>query len=380
MFEIVKDFPNPMVFLETKPCISLYQTTHRNSPDKKQDPIVFKNLLQVIEQELERIYNLTETTTLMQPFYDLKEDASFWNNTLDGIAVLANPEKCIVYKLSRSMPNLAVVADDFHITPLIRAFQSSEQYLLLGLGGNEFSLYQGNRYEIKPIELPAGTPTTMNEILGASLSEPFLGQRSSQAGGSSVFYGRGGKSEENEKDLEKFFRYIDKFVLENYSKSMKLPLVLVSLTEYQSEFKALSNNPYLMKEGIETSPDALNKEQLRESAWNIVLSSFLAKTKILVEAFQAAQASGKGSDFPEDIADAVFLKKVKSLMVEDGKTIPGKFDETTGKLKFGVSDQAGYGNVLDALIKNVLQDKGEVVVLPNERMPAISGVAALFRY
>ncbi len=380
MFEIVKDFPNPMMFLAAKPCISLYQTTHRNSPDKKQDPIVFKNLIQTIEQELERKYNLTETTALMQPFYDLKEDAAFWNNSLDGIAVLANPEKCIVYSLSRTMPNLAVVANDFHIMPLIRAFQSSDQYLLLGLGGSEFSLYQGNRYEIKPLELPAATPTTMNEILGATLSEPSLGQRSSQAGGSSVFYGHGGKNDENEKDLEKFFRYIDKFVLENYSKTMKLPLVLVSLTEYQGEFKALSNNPYLMKEGIEVSPDALNKEQLREGAWNIVLSSYLAKTKTLVEAFQAAQASGKGSDFPEDIADAVYLKKVKKLIVEDGKVILGKFDETTGKLKFGTSDQAGYGNVLDALIKNILQDKGEVVVLPKEKMPGISGIAALFRY
>ncbi|MCE5195730.1 MAG: hypothetical protein LLG09_01170 [Negativicutes bacterium] len=380
MFEIVKDFPNPLMFLDAKPSVSLYQTTHRNLPDRKQDPIVFKNLIQTIEQELERKYNLTETTALLQPFYDLKEDVSFWNNSLDGIAVLANPEKCIVYSLSRTMPNLAVVADDFHIMPLIRAFQSSDQYLLLGLSGSEFSLFQGNRYEIKPLELPAAAPTTINEILGSTLSEPSLGQRSSQAGGSSVFYGHGSKNDENEKDLEKFFRYIDRFVLENYAKTMKLPLILVSLTEYQSEFKALSNNPYLMKEGIEASPDALNREQLRESAWDIVLSSYLGKTKTLVETFQTAQAGGKGSDFPEDIANAVFLKKVKQLIVEDGKVIPGKFDETTGKLKFGDSDQAGYGNVLDALIKQTLQNKGEVVVLPKERMPGISGMAAIFRY
>src|SRR5215468_3787185 len=106
------------------PCISLYQPTHRTHPDNKQDPIRFRNLAKALEESLRQKYSTRDTRPLLQPFKALAEDRDFWNHTLDGLAVLAAPGVFRFYKLHRPVPELAVVADSFHIKPLLRILQS----------------------------------------------------------------------------------------------------------------------------------------------------------------------------------------------------------------------------------------------------------------
>ena len=54
MYEIVKDFPNEFIFEEGYPCISIYQNTHRRSPDNIEDGTAFKNSLFKIEDNLKK--------------------------------------------------------------------------------------------------------------------------------------------------------------------------------------------------------------------------------------------------------------------------------------------------------------------------------------
>ena len=65
MYEIVKEFPNDIIFEEDEPCISLYQPTHRYSPENKQDPIVFKNLIREIENLLKQKYQKNDLNSIM---------------------------------------------------------------------------------------------------------------------------------------------------------------------------------------------------------------------------------------------------------------------------------------------------------------------------
>ena len=142
-----------------------------------------------------------------------------------------------------------------------------DKYQLLGLSRNEFPLYQGNRYGYQEIELKPGTPRTMIEVLGEEHTDAYQAHGlSGEAGGTGMYYGHGGKKPEIDKDTEKFFRYVDRFVLENYSKSSKLPLILVSLKEYHALFKHISHNPYLLEQGIDSSYESLETEQLTEKA------------------------------------------------------------------------------------------------------------------
>ena len=68
LFEIIKAFPNDIIYEGHVPCISLYQPTYRYSPENTQDPIVFKNLVRKIENSLKLKYQKSDIDSIMKPF------------------------------------------------------------------------------------------------------------------------------------------------------------------------------------------------------------------------------------------------------------------------------------------------------------------------
>src|SRR5215469_10419424 len=194
------------------PCLSLYQPTHRHYPQNLQDPIRFKNLVKTLEQSLRQKYPKREIRSLLQPFNDLARDREFWNHTQDGLAVLCAPDMFRIYKLQRRVPELAIVADSFHIKPLLRIVQSADRYQILGLSRGAIKLFEGNRDALDEIDLAPDVPRTIADALGDRLTEPHQTVRSlGGVAGSSIAmrHGHGGKSDEIAVDLERFFRAVD---------------------------------------------------------------------------------------------------------------------------------------------------------------------------
>ena len=381
MYKIVKDFPNDLVYKEVEPCVSLYQTTHRHGPENKGDPIVFRHLIQQIEESLAQKYKKTDVKPIMDFFSEIKDDPAFWMHTLDGMAILANQNECIVYLLDSPVENLALVAERFHIRPLIQYFQTAQTYCLLGLGSNSISLFEGNRYGMKEIELGDKIAKEIEELNGEEHADGFLTHgRYGGTDGIATFHGHGGRKDAIGKDLERFFRYVDKTVLENFSKTRKVPLILVSLEEHQGEFRKLSNNPYLVPEGVELSYEALDLDQIAKKAWEIMEPLVLKKTQVLVDRYQNAKMNALGTDDLVEVARAVFENNVETLLVEADRIVPGRFDAQTGKLELGSIDHPEFGDVTDLVVTAVMKNKGDVVVLPLEGMPTNTGIAAIFRY
>jgi len=230
MYEIVKDFPNEIIYKEAEPCVSLYQTTHRHGPENKKDRIVFKHLVQQIEESLEHMYEKSDIKQIMDPFYRLKDDTDFWMHTLDGLAILACKDECIVYLLNSPVEELVFVSKSFHIKPLIRYFQATNTYCLLGLGSNSISFFEGNRYGVKEIEIGEEIDKEIAELIHEEHPDGFVTHgRYGGAEGVGMFHGHGGRKDAIDKDLEEFFRYVDKTVMEKFSKPTNAPLILVSL-------------------------------------------------------------------------------------------------------------------------------------------------------
>lgn len=377
-FKLVNDFPNEILNEKEEPFISLYQPTHRYTLETKQDIIRFKNLIRRIEDSLKEKYPKKEIGRIMEPFYELAEDVPFWNRTFDGLAILATSDRGVMYKLQRTVKELAVVADSFHIKPLIRIFQSADRYQLLGLNRREFALYEGNRYGFEEIEMEPGTPRTIEDILGMKISEKDFSAGVFSSDGRAHSYGE--RKEIIDKYTEKFFRYVDQFVWENYSRPSGLPLMLVALPEYHSIFQNISRNPYLMKDGIKVAFNAVSMEELKETVWEKIEPLYLDKTKKLVDRFETARAKFLASDDLAQIARAAWENRVATLLVESDRIIPGKVDLTTGELIEGDLEHPEFDDLLDDLAEIVFKRKGEVVVLPQERMPTTTGAAAIYRY
>jgi len=165
-------------------CISMYQPTHRNHPENQQDPIRYRNLL--------------------------------------------------------------VVADSFHTKPLLRGLQSADRYQILALNRHEAKLYECNRYSSDPVELP-DIRSTITEALGEELTEQHMTVASYGAcaaraagGGATPLVHAHGDKEEVDIDRDRFFRSIDRGILEHHSRPSGLPLMLAKLTGYHAPFHKVS--------------------------------------------------------------------------------------------------------------------------------------------
>ncbi|WP_153722930.1 baeRF3 domain-containing protein [Sporosarcina cascadiensis] len=379
--EIVNEFPHEFLMEQAEPCISIYQPTHRYRPENQQDPIRFKNLLQKVQQELTKEYPANEIKSLLAPLEKLQGERPFWAHAGDGLALFATKDRCIAYRLQRPVPELAVVSNSFHIKPLIRVFQSADRYHLLGVNRQEFKLYEGNRYGIEEVEIPGELAKTKAEAIGDQVTEAYLGAGdSSGAAGTAMMHGHGGKKDEIDIDIERYFRYVDRTVSEHYSKPSGLPLYLVTLTEYHTLFKELSHNPHLQDQGIKSDFEALTLEQLRDMAWQIIEPYYLDKTQKLVESFENSKANGQGSQKIEEVVQAASEDRISRLMLEDGRLYPGKIDLDTGEIETENLQQTTVDDVMDDLAELVFKSGGEVVVLPEERMPVDTGVAAIYRW
>ncbi len=382
LYKIVNRFPEDMIFKEAGPLVSLYQPTHRSFPDNKQDPIVYKNLLRDVEDSLKINSDSRVIESIMKPFYELQDDEGFWNNTMDGIAILASQNKCIVYNLHNTVKAFSVVANSFHIKPLLKAFQSIDNYQLLGLSRKDFSLYQGNRFGFQEIKFDEDVLKTMEDVLGNQHSESYLTYASHGGGtsGQTMFYGQSDRKEENDKDTEKYFRYVDGFVLENYSKKSQLPLILVGLQEYHSHFKSLSKNPYLLEEGINKSIESLDLDELENRAREMIMVINVEKIKNLANSYLQAEAESLGSSDLALVAKAAYEGRVKTILIEEDKIEPGKIEYTNGRIKFGDIDSPELDDILDDLAELVLLNGGNVLILTKENMPTTTGIAAIYRY
>jgi len=213
------------------PCLSLYQPTHRRHPENQQDSIRFRNLVRKLETSLRQNHTAVETRTLLEPFTALADDHDFWNHTLDGLAVLGGPGLFHVFRLQQPVSELAVAADSFHTKPLRRFLQSVDRYQDLGLSLHKIRLFEGTRAALDEIDLAPGVPRTITEALGDELSEPHLTVASYGGVGGAhepMRHGQGGKKDEVDIDADRFFRVIDRAVLEHYSQPSGLPLMLAS--------------------------------------------------------------------------------------------------------------------------------------------------------
>ncbi len=366
------------------PCLSLYQPTHRHRPDNEQDRLRFGILVKALEKSLLQQVTKREISPLLEPFLGLADDRDVWNHALDGLAVLGAKGVFRVYRLQRPVPELVVVADSFHLKPLMRILQSADRYQVLGLNRQEARLFEGHRDALDEIELHPDVPHTLTDALGEELTDPHLTVASyGGAGGSqtSMRHGHGGREAEVDIDAERFFRAVDRGILEHHSQPSGLPLILAALPEHHHLFHEVSHNPFLIPESIDIHPDALSSiDELRERAWQLMEPRYLARLDALAEKFGNARSEGLGDDDLAQVARAAVGGRVATVLIEADREIPGRMDAATGEIEPGDLVHPEVDDVLDDLGMLVVKMGGQVVIVPAERMPTKTGIAAIYRY
>jgi hypothetical protein len=371
------------------PCVSIYFSTEKTYPERHQGPVRYGNLVDRAEEGMRRKYPTAKVQPLHRRLRALVDDSALWTreqSEQSGLAVLASPTLFDTFLLRNPPAERVAVADSFLIRPLLRVAQSADRFHVLCLQRDEVRLYEGNRDGLTLIE-PAGVPLTVTAALGEEVTvqrkEQVPGGKSAgeprpAPRGKNVPPGHPAKGDDAKLDQERFFRAVDRAVWGRVSRESDVPLVLVALPEQQAAFRAVSENPRLLGAGVERSPARATERELLAEVWACVEPMYLARLGQLVEDFNVARARGLATDDLDAAAHAAHAGRVGRMLVVADRSLPGQIDLQTGAVR--PADDPVAGDLLDDLAALVLRRKGEVVVVPPERMPTATGLAAVYRF
>jgi hypothetical protein len=364
------------------PCLSLYQSTHRGFPDNQQDPIRFRNLLKQLEASLSKAAPGNGLDGVVRSFQDLAVDERFWIHAPPGLAVFGAPGFFRVVRLRHPVPDLAVVADSFHVKPLLRHLQAADRYQILGLSLSRIRLFEAVGDAVEEIPPAPGVPKTLEDALGDELTDSHLtvAAYGSGASGPAMHHGHGSRRDEVDIDADRYFRAVDRAVCEHHSRLAGVPLLLAALPEHQSRFRKLSHNPHLMPDRLETDPLRLSDDALGRKAWDLMQPRLAARVGEIVDRFREARAHQRATDDVQAIAEAAIAGRVGTLLIDADQHRPGRIDRETGRVEAGSLDDPGVDDMLDDLAELVLGTQGEVLVVRAGEMPTTTGCAAIHRF
>lgn len=372
--------------------LSLYMPMARSFPDQEQNRIRYRNLLRQLREQLGSGNNSSADPALLEPFDALLHDDDLWSQPRDGLAVIGGEGLFKVFSLHQTVEESVRIDQQPYLKPLLRVSQSAGTYQVLCVTRDAVRLFQGDQHVLDEVDLHDDVPRNLEQALGTELTDKnqtgnphgFSRAADRTSGAARHEAGGGGKQDEIDIDRERYFRAIDKAVVEHHTRS-GLALILAALPRNQAAYRAISHHPHLLAEGIAHDPGLLDAAALRQYAGEIITRRHNARLDGILERYGAAQGRSLASNDIAEIGEAVFAGRVSVLMVESGRNLPGMVDVQSGAVQLyeapGESEPASTGaDVLDQLIPRAVQNGAEVVVLPPGLLPGENGAAAIFRF
>lgn len=372
---IAQTFPHPILEKAEKPLVSIYFPTTRISTGTKENEIRFKNALKKVEAQLNENFPGEAGEKILKSLQQFIGNNTFWNEQFDGLAILASKEDVVVYKMQRDVKEYVEVSDTFYIVPLLNAYQTDDSFQILVLTQNLFKLYEGNRYAIREVQIPDDDQKGLKDVVGHFYEEG--GRNHNSTGAGRAVFGTGSSAEDEDSiDVEKYFRWIDRYILENHSKRTEVPLILAALPENFTLFHEISHNDYLVDDGIKRDAQGMDVKDLRNLAWEVLEPKHWRTLKGLKDRYELAKSRELASSDLSEIAMAALESRVDVLLINLNKTIPGKIDQTTAKLH----KENHHGDMLNDLALMAIKQSATVYVVSENEMVIDNDVNAIYRY
>lgn len=368
---------------QQSPCISIYLPTHRNSRDRRQDPIRLKNLLNDADAQLrDKGLGEAEVKELLASARRLIEDTNFWKYQSDGLALFLARGTFHHYRLPLGFEELAVVTDHFHLKPLLPLIQEDGRFYLLALSQNSARVFQGSRLSLSELDV-AGMPSSLAEALRFDDPEVSLQfrQKGAETGTdrAAIYHGHGAGADDRKKRLLRYFQQIDRGLQELLA-DQHAPLVLAAVDYYLPIYREAARHRWLLDECVSGNPEDVSIADLHTRAWQIAEKEFSRSRQEAQEKLGQALSNNKGSQALKEIVRAAHQGRVDTLFVRRDEQMWGTFDPDSMSVHVHQEQQAGDKDLLDlAALQTFLMD-GTVYAVPANELPERASVAAIYRF
>ena len=378
---------------EAAPWTSIYMPVRRPWNEKRANRVLLRNLLDAArDRPLSKRLSATDVESMLAPAVDLREDSSFWEGELEGLALFLAPNAHTVLRLPFAPSTLAEVDEQVHVRPLWRHLEPDGLFFVLGLSAGGTALFRATRYDVEEVPMEEG-PTTLDEVLQFDEHERSLqfhtgtSSGSGEGGGrSAMFFGHedAGDKRYVKEGLLRFFRTLDNQVRDVLDQEpTPAPLVLAGIEQLRGLYRQVNRYAHLHGEAVETSvidpkTREWNIDEVHRRAWSVVHSQFDEDRQEAINQFRSAPDRTAGN--PGSAFLAAVEGRVDTLFVAEAPTVWGAFDDDRHVVRRHSDREIGDTELLNGATARTLRSGGTVYVTDASEVPDGGPIAALLRY
>jgi hypothetical protein len=381
---ILKELAEPTGF----PRVSIYIPTHVAGPGIQQDPIRLSNAVKDAANQLDAAgLKSREIEALLAEVHGKTVEAPFWKDQGHGLAAFVGERETRWVKLPETPPELTVVAERYHVRPLIQTLREENGCYLLAVTRDEASLYNVREREIIKVEVE-GMPAGIDEVRQRTDFEADLGfharDRGKQVGGADrpKFHALGESPDDYEDVLlEQYVKRVAKAV-DRHLAGDSAPLVLAAKPREVGRLRQELSYRNVAEKDIQKDPPALGEGELHRAAWQIA-EPLLDQRQDMALTRLRSRLEGRGMPGSEDLREllrAADEGRIEAVFLDPDRTIWGRWDEEHHRMECGGEAGPGNEDLLNLLAVKTLGQGGEVLSLPEGLRQRAGPASGIFRY
>lgn len=302
-----------------------------------------QNIIFETSNHLNTVLSQNELISFIQPIQSLLNDEKTLIKLKDNFAIFRKQDSFKILSIPSSFKEISVVADSFHVKPILKWIQNDKRYLLIGINLKHINIYKGSSN--KPLILVETIKLENNEIY------EFI-----------------------ENDLDLWFHDF----LENHPQLKGFNIYVAGLNSLAK--RVIENISYYPKyiqpihhrfaknalNSIAANISMIHKEERLSAHHNFLQEYYTAKSKNLTQndVFKIAKSAVEG--------------KVKKLLIREDIHVFGKICNSTGDLSVHFSElDHEDDDILDDIAQTVILNGGEVIIADKYQTPNDQSVIAI---
>jgi hypothetical protein len=365
-------------------CISVYMPTHPAGVEvnERMDSVTFKNTLQQLTTSLkQRDVSQTEIDRMLKPGYDLLRNDKLWTEMTNGLAVFISDGVFKYMKMPVTPTEEILINTSFYVTPLLPILTNNDYFYLLVLSKKQAKLYRADALGMNYIrvdEVPNGVDDVVH--FEEKDDQKLWRTGSSGAGGGANYHGIGAGKPDEKENLAMYFDEVDETLFKEVLNKENVPLLLAGVEYLIPIYKSVAKYKPIWDDAITGSLEHESIDTLYQLARKKMEPYFDERHAKALEAYWNQSATALTSSIADDVIPAAHYRQVWHLFVQKDEHIWGTFDEMNNKLTIHDAQEDGDECLIDKAVIKTILNAGEVHVLPKDRMPGGSKIAALMRY
>ncbi len=288
--------------------------------------------------------------------------------------------------LAQEFEDEIIVADNFHVRPLLKDLEVESEFYILALSQNDIRLLHCTRTSSEEVDLGGRVPRSLREHMATDTPQQGLEAHSSghpgQANGTKGYpQTLNTDSEASSEYLAHFYKDVSRAVSDLLRAQGKEKVALVPCgVDYElALFGRVNTWPETVAEGVRGAANGLKGGEMHARALEVLDKDRESKIGEIV-----AQHDKQGGEIPtagvNDIVKAAYEGRVLHLLVAENAPVMGNFDESAHRARTHQVPRSGDEDLINAAAVQTIIHAGTVHSVPQAIVPGNRPMAAVMRY